>query len=76
MVVRVVRTRRYEASPEALRTLSALSLLQNKVIRPVSASITGGVTTTELHTRTALEERYYTLRKEMLATLRDLRFAA
>ena len=41
------KTRRYEASPEALRMLSAVALLQNKVIRPVLASLTGEVTTNE-----------------------------
>ena len=66
MVVRIGKTRRYEASPEALRALSAVALLQNKVIRPVLASVTGGVTTNELDTSTVLEDRYQTLRKEMV----------
>jgi hypothetical protein len=39
MVVRIAKTRRYEASPEALRALSAVVLLQNKVIQPVLASV-------------------------------------
>ena len=76
MVVRVGKTRRYEASPEALRTLSAVALLQNKVIRPVLASITGRASTNELDDSTVLDERYQTLRTEMLATLRELGFAA
>jgi hypothetical protein len=76
MVVRIGKTRRYEASPEALRALSAVALLQNKVIRPVLASVTGGVTTSELDTSTVLDDRYHTLRKEMLATLQELGFAA
>ena len=76
MVVRVGKTRRYEASPEALRTLSAVALLQNKVIRPVLASLTGEVTTNEVDDRTALDERYQTLRKEMLSILQELGFAA
>jgi hypothetical protein len=75
MVVRIGKTRRYETSPEALRTLGALVLLQNKVIRPVLASITSGATN-ELDSSTALDERYQTLRKEMLSTLRQLGFAA
>jgi hypothetical protein len=65
-----------EASPEALRTLNAVALLQNKVIRPVLASITGAATTNELDSSTALDERYQTLRKEMVLTLRQLGFVA
>ena len=75
IVVRIGQTRRYETSPEALRMLSAVALLQNKVIRPVLASLTGEVTTNEVDDRTALDERYQTLRKEMLSILQELGFA-
>ena len=56
--------------------MSAVALLQNKVIRPVLASMTAEVTTNELDRGTVLDERYRTLRTEMLLTLRELGFAA
>ena len=76
MVVRVGKSRRYEASPEALRTLSALLLLQDKVMKPVLASVTQPDVTSGPAHPTVLDQHYETLRTNMLATLRELGFAA
>ena len=76
MVVRIGKSRRYEASPEALRSLSALLMLQEKVMKPVLASVTQPDVESEPAHATVLDQRYETLRTNMLATLRELGFAA
>jgi hypothetical protein len=76
MVVRIGNTRRYEVLPDALMALSALVLLQNKIIKPVLASVAQPALMSEPSDSTVLDQRYETLRRDMLAMLREVGFAA
>ena len=76
MVVRIGKTRRYEASPGGAQDVEC-SRSASEQSHPAGTGIGNGrVTTNELDDPTVLDEHYQTLRKEMLSTLRELGFAA
>jgi hypothetical protein len=75
-VVRVPRSQRYEVPPEGLRTLAALVVLREQVLKPLLAGI---VTPRQGHkpvSWTPLDDHYETLRQDMLQLFTDLGLAA
>src|SRR5205814_9725352 len=74
MVNKIGKSRRYEAPTEALRTLVALGLLCDKVLKPVlrNRNLQGPPS----RSNTPLDHHYYNLRQEMRRLFRTLKIAA
>jgi len=76
LVERIGKTRRYRVRRPGIRTLAALLILREQVIKPVLAGVCRpkrGPPPTNLH---PLDVHYQNLKVEMLATLRTLKIAA
>jgi hypothetical protein len=76
-VVRLVgTTRRYEASPDGLKMMSALMVLRDKVLRPLIAAALITDTSPAATHPTALDRHYEAIRHEMRAVFSELGLAA
>jgi hypothetical protein len=75
-VVPVVRSRRYRVSPDGVRTLAALVVLRDQVIRPLLAGTAKPKVGRKPKGYTPIDAHYETLRKEMGALFTDLGIAA
>ena len=76
MVQRVGETRRYRTTPDSIRTLAALFILREKVIRPVIAGAAKphpGRPPRFLH---PIDQHYDNLQREMRRTFETLNLAA
>lgn len=76
LVVRIAKTRRYRIRRTGIRTLAALLILREKVLKPILAGLAHpkrGRPPKNLH---PLDLHYQNLQREMLSTLRDLKLAA
>lgn len=76
LVERIAKTRRYRVRKPGIRTLAALLILREQVIKPVLAGVCRpkrGRPPKNLH---LLDDHYQKLRCEMLATLQTLKLAA
>jgi hypothetical protein len=76
VVERIDKTRRYRVCRPGIRTLAALLILREQVIKPVLAGVCRpkrGRPPKNLH---PLDVHYQNLRCEMLATLQTLKLAA
>jgi hypothetical protein len=76
LVVKPGRSRRYHAPPEALRTITALLVLRDQVIRPILAGVRVPRRGRKPATWTRTDQHYETLRLEMQALFNDLGIAA
>lgn len=76
LVVKVGKSRRYTPTPEGLRAITALSVLRDKVLKPLLAGVTLGERGPKPATVSPLDEHYETIRAEMKLLLNDLRIAA
>ena len=75
-VRRIRRTRRYEATACGLRTLAALIVLREKVIKPVLAGTDWRKGGRPSKRRSELDEHYRCLQEQLLKLLKSLRIAA
>jgi hypothetical protein len=76
LVERIDKTRRYWVRRPGIRTLAALLILREQVIKPVLAGVCRpkrGRPPKNLH---PLDDHYQKLQREMLATLQTLKIAA
>ena len=76
LVERVAKTRRYRVRRPGIRTLAALLILREKVLKPVLAGVhrpKRGRPPQNIH---PLDVHYQHLQREMLATLQTLKIAA
>ena len=76
LVERIAKTRRYRVRRPGIRTLAALLILREQVIKPVLAGVCRpkrGRPPKILH---PLDDHYQKLQREMLATLQTLKIAA
>lgn len=76
LVERMDKTRRYRVRRPAIRTLVALLILREQVIKPVLAGVCRpkrGRPPKNLH---LIDDHYQKLQREMLATLQTLKIAA
>lgn len=76
LVQRIARTRRYRVRRPGIRTLAALLILREKVIKPVLAGVCRpkrGRPPKNIH---PLDLHYQTLQRQMLSTLQYLKVAA
>ncbi len=75
--VRLVgKTRRYEPTPDGLRLISALMVLRERVLEPVTRSIVNVAPTQPATNPTSLDQRYQSIREQMREVFRDLGLAA
>jgi hypothetical protein len=76
LIRRIGSTRRYEAIPSGLRALAALLVLRDKVIKPLFAGACHPKRGRKPNNRTALDEHYDNLRREMRDLFFELGIAA
>ena len=70
------KSRRYEATPGGLRTIAALSVLRDKVLKPLLAGITANERDPQPTTVAPIDIRLEAVRSEMALLLAELKFAA
>jgi hypothetical protein len=73
---RIESTRRYEATPEGLRALTALLVLHDKVIKPLLAAASQPSIEPQIENPTPIDQRYRALRLEMQGLFQELGLAA
>jgi hypothetical protein len=76
LVQRVANSRRYRVRRPGIRTLAALLILREQVLKPVLAGVCRpkrGRPPKNIH---SLDLHYQTLQRQMLATLQHLKLAA
>lgn len=76
-LVRLVgKSRRYEATPDGLRTISALMVLRERVLEPLTRGIVNLEPTQPGVNPTSLDQRYQSMREQMHEVFRELGLAA
>ena len=73
--MRVPKSQRYRIPAEAIRTIAALVILREKVLRPILAAVTKTTTHRKPNQRSLIDEHYETIRQDMFALFKDLRIA-
>jgi hypothetical protein len=76
LVERIGKTRRYRVRRPGIRTLVALQILREQVIKPVLAGVCRPKRGRPPKTLHPLDDHYQKLQREMLATLQTLKIAA
>ena len=76
LVVKPGRSRRYHAPPDALRTITALLVLRDQVLRPILAGVRVPRRGRKPTTWTRTDQHYETLRIDMKALFNDCGIAA
>jgi hypothetical protein len=76
LIHRLGNTRRYEATAIGLRTLTALLVLRDKVIKPLLAASRDPSPSPGVQNPTAIDELYGTIRSSMLRLFQELGVAA
>lgn len=76
LVGRIGSSRRYEAAPQGLRSMTALVVLRDKVIQPLLAASCSMDPPPKTRPATALDQHYQTLRANMRDLFREVGLAA
>lgn len=76
LVVKVVGSHRYQVPLSATRILAALVILREKVLSPILAGVNNPKLDRKPNNRTAIDEHYQLIRRDMLTLLEDLGIAA
>jgi len=76
LLIRVAKSQRYRIPPEAIRTIGALVVLREKVLRPILAGVGKTTNSRKPNNRSLIDEHYETIRQDMLTLFGDLRIAA
>ncbi len=76
LITRVGKSRRYTIPPQALRAITALVLLREKVIRPILAGNTQTKVGRKPKNWSTLDTHYEAIRKNMITLFEDLGIAA
>jgi hypothetical protein len=76
LVVRLNRSQRYEVPPAGLRTMAALVLLREQIIKPLLAGTAKPRQDGPPRSQTALDDHYQTLQKDMQLLFTDLGLAS
>jgi hypothetical protein len=76
LVSKVAKSRRYCVSLSAIRTIGALVLLREKLLRPILSAVHNQNPTTKPVNYTEIDHHYQALRQSMLTLLNHLRVAA
>ena len=75
LISKVAKSRRYHIPPSAIRTMGALVLLREKVLRPILSAVRNQNATTKPVNTTEIDQHYQALRQSMQTLLNDLRIA-
>jgi hypothetical protein len=76
-LVRLVgKSRRYELTPNGLRMISALLVLRERVVEPLTRGIVNVESIQPATNPTSLDQRYQSIRKQMREVFRELGLAA
>jgi hypothetical protein len=76
LLIRVAKSQRYRIPSEAIRTIGALVVLREKVLRPILAGVRNTTSPRKPNNRSLIDEHYETIRQDMLTLFGDLRIAA
>jgi hypothetical protein len=76
LVRKIESTRRYEPTPEGLRTLVALWVLRDKVIKPLLAAASQPSTRPQFNSPGPLDQHYRALQRDMQGLFQELGLAA
>jgi hypothetical protein len=76
LIMRLGSSRRYQAPPEAVRTIAALLILRDQVIRPLLAGVRTRHVGRKPKTWTVIDTHYETLRLDLRHLFQDLGIAA
>jgi hypothetical protein len=69
-------SRRYSIPPQAIRTIGALVILREKVLRPILAGVGKAKMGRKLKNWSPIDEHYEAIRQDMFVLFQDLRIAA
>jgi len=69
-------SRRYSIPPQAIRTIGALVILREKVLRPILAGVGKAKIGRKLKNWSPIDEHYEAIRQDMFVLFQDLRIAA
>ncbi len=73
---KVAKSHRYRIPPPAVRTIGALVILREKILRPILAGAGKPKMGRKPKNWSVIDEHYETLRQNMFTLLEDLRIAA
>jgi hypothetical protein len=76
LVQRIDKTQRYHSSPEALRTMAALSLLRDKVIKPILTNTRNANPRQKANALSLLDQHYEAIQHELQQLFHALGIAA
>lgn len=76
LVIRLGKSRRYAPTSDGLRAITALSVLRDKVLKPLLAAAISQERGPQPTTATILDQRYQAVRKEMQLLINELQIAA
>jgi hypothetical protein len=76
LVSRVDDSRRYRIPPQAIRTIAALVILREKVLRPILAGVGKPKMGRKPKNWSSIDEHYDAVRQHMFTLMEDLRIAA
>lgn len=76
LLTRVAKSQRYRIPAEAIRTIAALVILREKVLRPILAGVAKTTPSRKPDNRSQIDEHYETIRQNMFTLFDDLRIAA
>ena len=72
----VAKSRRYEPTPQGLRMISALTVLRERVVEPLTRGIVDPESIQPMTNPTSLDQRYQNVREQMHEVFRELGLAA
>jgi len=76
LVSKVAKSHRYPVPPSAIRTMGALVLLREKVLRPILSAVRNQNPTAKPVNYAEIDQHYQALRQTMQTLLNDLSIAA
>jgi hypothetical protein len=75
LLTRVAKSQRYRIPPEAIRTIAALVILRERVLRPILAGVAKTTTPRKSNNRSLIDDHYEAIRQDMFTLFKDLRIA-
>ena len=76
LIHKIPDSRRYTIPPQAIRTIAALVILREKVLRPILAGVGKPKSGRKPNNWSALDQHYELIRQDMFTLMHDLRIAA
>lgn len=76
LIVKLGKSRRYTPTADGIRSITAISVLRDKVLKPLLAGVVTDTISTRQTSGSAIDQRYHAIRKEMSMLLAEVRIAA